>query len=98
MNWALYHPHYGYYSTGPKIGPRGDFTTSPEASPAFGRLLANHVADLDTLLDHPDRFDVIECGPGLGTLARGLLDALAAEKPDLYERLRYYLVEISPAL
>src|SRR5947208_11531449 len=27
MEWALYHPELGYYSVGPRIGPRGDFTT-----------------------------------------------------------------------
>src|SRR5436190_17800338 len=84
MAWALYHPQYGYYSRGPNIGPRGDFTTSPEASPAFGRLLANHVADVDALLGHPALLNVIECGPGRGTLARDLLDALAQERPELY--------------
>src|SRR5438552_3470866 len=98
MEWALYHPRYGYYSSGPNIGPRGDFTTSPEASPAFGRLLAKHVQDIDDLLGHPASLDLIECGPGLGTLARDLLDALARQVPDLYSRLKCWLVEVSPAL
>src|SRR5438046_5159588 len=98
MEWALYHPKYGYYSTGPNIGPRGDFTTSPEASPAFGRLMARHVADVDALLDHPGTLDVLECGPGRGTLARQVLDTLRANYPSAYERTRYWLLEISPAL
>jgi SAM-dependent MidA family methyltransferase len=96
--WALYQPEYGYYTTGPNIGPRGDFTTSPEASPAFGRLMARHIQEIDQLLGHPARFDVIECGPGRGTLASDLLDSLQAENPNLYRRLRYRLVEVSPAL
>src|SRR5713226_2846912 len=74
MAWALYHPDYGYYTTGPNIGPRGDFTTSPEASPAFGRLFAEHLKEIDDLLGHPTPFDAIECGPGRGTLASDLLD------------------------
>lgn len=98
MEWALYHPQFGYYTQGPNIGPRGDFTTSPEASPAFGRLLANHVADVDALLGHPQRFSLVECGPGRGTLAGDLLDTLRSERPDLYARLYYSLVEISPTL
>src|SRR5438094_8248795 len=81
MEWALYHPKYGYYSVGPNIGPRGDFTTSPEASSAFGRLLATHAMDIDTLLDHPATFHLIECGPGRGTLAGDLLDALSLSHP-----------------
>jgi SAM-dependent MidA family methyltransferase len=98
MEWALYHPAYGYYAGGPNIGPRGDFTTSPEASPSFGRLLANHVADVDALLGHHPQFTVVECGPGRGTLAADLLEALATERRELYERTHYYLVEISSAL
>lgn len=95
---ALYHPQFGYYSKGPNIGPAGDFTTSPEASPAFGRLLARHVAEVDALLGLPHTFNVVECGPGRGALARDLLGALHSRYPDLYERMRYWLVEISPAL
>lgn len=98
MEWALYHPQFGYYMAGPNIGPRGDFTTSPEASPAFGRLLARHVADCDRLIGSPSLFTLVECGPGKGTLANDLLDLLHSDYPDLYSRLRYYLVEISPAL
>lgn len=95
---ALYNSRYGYYMCGPKIGPRGDFVTSPEASPAFGKLLATHVAEIDTLLDRPHQMDVIECGPGNGTLARDLLDELSISYPELYRRVHYWLVEISPAL
>lgn len=98
MEWSLYHPQLGYYTQGPNIGPRGDFTTSPEASPAFGRLLAKHVTDIDALLSHPPSFSLVECGPGRGTLAADLLDTLRTEQPDLYARLLYTLVEISPAL
>src|SRR5438128_11673323 len=83
MEWALYPPRLGYYSAGPDIGPRGDFVTSPEASPAFGRLLANHAADVDSLLGHPQPFDVVECGPGKGTLALDLLAACRGAYPDL---------------
>lgn len=98
MQHALYHPRFGYYMGGPNIGLRGDFVTSPEASPAFGKLLATHVAEVDVLLGSPPSLAVIECGPGKGTLARGLLDELRANYPELYSRLRYWLVELSPAL
>lgn len=98
MEWALYHPEFGYYSVGPEIGPRGDFTTSPEASPAFGQLLAVHALEIDSILGHPSPFHLIECGPGRGTLALDLLDLLSSSYPDLYGRIRYWLVEISPGL
>ncbi len=98
MEWALYHPLYGYYMTGPNIGPRGDFTTSPEASPVFGKLLARHIVEVDALLEHPTTFDIVEFGPGRGTLAGQLMDELHSLYPDIYSRSRYWLVEISPAL
>lgn len=98
IEWALYHPEYGYYSLGPKIGRTGDFTTSPEASPAFGALMARHVADIDQVMGRPPIFDIIECGPGRGTLALHLLDTLKVEHAELYSRVEYSLVEISPAL
>ena len=98
MEWALYHPQYGYYTKGPSIGPRGDFTTSPEASSEFGKMLAKHAADVDNLLDNPARFDLVEYGPGRGTLASDLLAELALRYPGLYSRIHYHLIEISPAL
>jgi SAM-dependent MidA family methyltransferase len=98
MEWALYHPQYGYYTTGPNIGPRGDFTTSPEASPMFGRLLAKHISETDALLGSPSLFHVVEFGPGRGTLAGDLLDRLQQADPSFYQRLQYWLVEVSPAL
>lgn len=98
MEQALYYPQLGYYSRGPSIGPRGDFTTSPEASPAFAKLLARHVADVDALLGRPALFHIVECGPGLGTLAAGILATIRSTYPGLYGRIRYYLVEISAAL
>ena len=38
MEWSLYHPNGGFYSTGGGVGP--DFFTSPAAHPAFGALIA----------------------------------------------------------
>ena len=33
MDWALFHPQHGYYSAGQvRIGPGGDFATSPSLS------------------------------------------------------------------
>jgi SAM-dependent MidA family methyltransferase len=98
MEWALYHPDWGYYTRGPQIGPRGDFTTSPEASPAFGIMLARHIVEVDALLGRPDPLDILECGPGQGTLARDLLDTIWEEAPEVYNRAKYIFLEVSPAL
>ncbi len=88
-------------ATTPEALISGREATSRQAlkpRPRFGRLFAEHLKDIDDLLGHPAPFDTIECGPGRGTLASDLLDTLRDEQPDLYNRLRYWLVEVSPAL
>ncbi|WP_018605450.1 class I SAM-dependent methyltransferase [Uliginosibacterium gangwonense] len=75
MEMALYTPGLGYYSGGArKFGPEGDFITSPEISPLFGRSLARQVAQvLAASMPH-----VIEVGAGTGLLACDLLAELEA--------------------
>jgi len=97
MAVCLYHPHHGYYMTPrARIGKGGDFFTSSSVHAVFGRLIARQLAQMADLLDG-DTFQVVEQGPGEGHLAGDILDALAAEFPALYQRLRYTLVELSPA-
>jgi SAM-dependent MidA family methyltransferase len=43
-------------------------------------------------------FIIYELGAGNGTLARNILDFLADEHPEVYERTQYHIVEISEAL
>ena len=40
MAWALHDPEHGYYGRGrARIGPTGDFATSPSLGDAFASLL-----------------------------------------------------------
>ena len=40
MDAALYHPNWGYYSSGREIiGRRGDYFTSVSVGPLFGRAV-----------------------------------------------------------
>lgn len=97
MAACLYHPRHGYYMTPrERIGKGGDFFTSSSVHALFGRLIARQLAQMAELLADP-RFDVVEQGAGEGHLALDILDALAAEAPELYARLRYTLVEAGPA-
>jgi len=100
MEWALYHPEYGYYSSG-RVGvgrDSGDFTTAPHFSALFARCLSRVVQAADEALGGPGRFVLAEGGPGEGRLALGLLDTLQRRAPGLYSRLTYALDEQSPAL
>jgi SAM-dependent MidA family methyltransferase len=43
-------------------------------------------------------FIIYETGAGNGTLAQNILDFLASEHPEVYERTQYRIIEISSAL
>lgn len=97
MAIALGHPRYGYYMGRDPLGRGGDFTTAPEISQMFGELIGVWCADTWAKLGSPERFLLVECGPGRGTL---MADAMRATKkvPGFHAAARLALVEISPAL
>jgi SAM-dependent MidA family methyltransferase len=97
MAACLYHPQHGYYmAPRERIGKQGDFFTSSSVHALFGRLIARQLAQMAGQLGG-DTFAVVEQGAGEGHLALDILDALAAEFPELYARLSYTLVEVGPA-
>lgn len=93
MHLALYAPGLGYYGAGArKFGESGDFTTAPEASPLFGRVLARQCASVLRDLRHPE---VLELGAGSGALAVQMLTALSEHG---VAPSRYSILEVSPDL
>jgi SAM-dependent MidA family methyltransferase len=103
MELALYHPQYGYYMRPPEIGSErigwsGDFYTSSDVHPILGQALAKQARQIDALLSHPEPFTMVEMGAGKGLLARDVIQALLKEEGSLRRRLRYVLVERSPAM
>jgi SAM-dependent MidA family methyltransferase len=96
MSLALYHPHHGYYTAGPaRVGWRGHFLTSPELDPGFGALWAAGFENIWRRCGEPDRFEVIEIGPGEGGFAAAVLRSVAGR---FARSLTFRLVERSPAL
>ncbi len=92
---ALYHPDHGFYSRGGAAGRRrGDFITSPEVGPLFGAVLARALDGWWVELGRPDPYLVVDCGAGVGTLAR----TVYAAAPDCLGALTYVMVERSAAL
>jgi len=92
MDRALYEPDLGYYNNGSiKFGPRGDFVTAPEVSPALAEALALQLAAVLRCLDRPV---VLEVGAGTARLAVDLTHALS----DLGIHPRYLILEPSPEL
>jgi SAM-dependent MidA family methyltransferase len=103
MDLALYHPQFGYYMRPPdegteRIGWSGDFYTSSDVHSILGQALAKQARQIDILLGHPTPFTVVEMGAGKGLLARDFLQAILVGQDSLSERLRYVLIERSPAM
>ena len=97
MSLCLAHPQHGYYMTRDPLGRAGDFTTAPEISQMFGELIGLWAAAVWQQMGAPQRVNLIELGPGRGTL---MADALRAARalPAFRAALQVHLVEISPVL
>ncbi len=94
MEMALYHVPLGYYaSSKQRIGPEGDFYTSPLAHPAFGALVAVQLEQMWEALDAPARFVVIEMGSGKGVLARDIIDYSTNLSPEFSNALDYVTLD-----
>lgn len=79
MEYALYHPEFGYYTRHDRdvrAGAQGDFITAPTLSPLFGAALARFVAAAWERLGKPLSWWYVEAGAGTGALSRPLLAAL----------------------
>jgi len=104
MELALYHPQFGYYMRQrdgvdhERIGWSGDFYTSSDVHPILGRAIAAQARQMDELVGCPTPFTIVEAGAGKGLLARDCLAAIHAEQDGFASRVRYVLIERSPAM
>lgn len=97
MAEALGHPEYGYYATRDPLGAAGDFITAPEISQMFGELIGLWCTEIWRQGLAPAPVNLVELGPGRGTLMADALRA-AATVPGYREALSVHLVETSPVL
>jgi NADH dehydrogenase [ubiquinone] 1 alpha subcomplex assembly factor 7 len=97
MALCLGHPLHGYYMSRDPFGRTGDFTTAPEISQMFGEIIGIWCMQCFDLIGRPHAFDLIELGPGRGTLMMDLLRAVRA-MPEFLAHLTLRLVETSPSL
>ena len=97
MAEVLTHPALGYYMCGDPFGARGDFITAPEISQMFGELIGLWCAETWARAGAPDPVNLVELGPGRGTLLADALRAIRAA-PDFRRAVRLHLVEVSPVL
>ncbi|MGV6800642.1 MAG: class I SAM-dependent methyltransferase [bacterium] len=94
---ALGHPQHGYYMTQSPFGTDGDFITAPEISQIFGELIGAWLIQSWEDLGAPSLFNLIEFGPGRGTLMADIL-RVAKLRPKFLKAARIYLIETSGRL
>ncbi|KAA8530314.1 hypothetical protein F0562_005023 [Nyssa sinensis] len=97
MEEVLTNPKAGFYINRDVFGAEGDFITSPEVSQMFGEMIGVWAMCLWEQMGQPNRVNLIEMGPGRGTLMVDLLRG-ASKFKKFTESLHIHMVECSPAL
>jgi len=88
MEMCLYDPDAGFFTSGGvRPGSDGDFVTSPEVSPWFGRLLGRWAVDAR----QSDDAILVEIGAGSGSLLEPLIGEVGGYFPEVFA------VEVSEA-
>ncbi|KAK6488391.1 protein arginine methyltransferase NDUFAF7 [Huso huso] len=99
MREVLTNPVSGYYVHNDMLGAEGDFITSPEISQIFGELLGIWCVSEWMAAGKPKEFQLVEFGPGRGSLASDVLGVLKQLKSVVGESaVSVHLVEVSPKL
>uniref|UniRef100_A0A7N6FHC8 Protein arginine methyltransferase NDUFAF7 n=1 Tax=Anabas testudineus TaxID=64144 RepID=A0A7N6FHC8_ANATE len=99
MREVLTNPVTGYYVRNNMLGPDGDFITSPEISQIFGELLGVWIISEWMGAGRPKQLQLVELGPGKGSLASDILRVFSQLQSVLGEAsVSLHLVEVSPTL
>ena len=102
MDLALHDPVHGAYGSGSlRVGPNGDFVTSPSMGSDFAALLAVQLAQwLDQIhAEAPSEpLSLVEVGPGEGDLAADVWAELHRLQPSWLDQLELVLVELNPGM
>ena len=98
MTEALGHRQHGYYARRDPMGAAGDFVTAPEISQVYGELIGAWCVETWRRMNAPDPIQVVELGPGRGTLLADAGRIWRRIAPEFADAVRLHLVETSPAL
>ena len=94
---VLGHQEHGYYRRQNPIGANGDFTTAAEISGLFGEMCGVYLAHMYEIAGQPNAAQIIELGPGSGSLMADMRHTWAHTMPNMAE-LPINLVETSSRL
>ena len=94
---CLIDPQLGYYNSKDPLGITGDFITAPEISQMFGELLGAWMGNTWCSMGRPAPIQIIELGPGRGTLMADAVRGIAPLKGFL-SAIRINFLEVSPVL
>jgi len=98
MEIALYAEGVGYYAREETpFGRSGDYYTAAHVHPLFGQALAERVRVVRKALGEDRPFQVVEVGPGDGSLAVTMLEALG-RRSETRSGMEYLLIERSTPL
>ncbi len=94
---VLYDKKFGYYSSKIAFGSSGDFITAPGVSNLFSEIIGIWLVSTWEALGKPQRFNIVELGPGDGCLTKILLKTFK-KFPKFYESTNIFLYEKSNLL
>lgn len=97
MHWCMADPKDGYYANREVIGAKGDFITAPEISQMFGEMIGIWAVEAWEALGKPSHFNLVELGPGKGTLMSDLL-RIGNAVPDFLKAAQVQMIETSEKL
>ena len=94
---VLYNKKAGYYSSKIPFGKSGDFVTAPGISNLFSEIIGIWLVSVWNTLGRPQRFNVVELGPGDGSLTKILLKTFK-QFPEFNKVTNIFLYEKSNLL
>ena len=98
MREVAINPIHGFYVSQEALGKHGHFVTSPELSQMFGECVAVWFLHEWMKMGEPQEFQLVELGPGKGTLLTDILRTLTKLQPGLVQGISLHLVEVSPRM
>ena len=82
MHISLHDKEFGYYKNSKPLGVDGDFITSPEISQLYGEMVGLWLGQL-IITNNIKNFNLVELGPGNGTLIADILRVLKKTLKDI---------------